>query len=298
VPTQIIGIDWLLGGGVPKGRITEISGEENSGKTTLAAEITKAFQHEEERVLYLDYEHSVDLGFFKKIGVEISNEAYFLYEQPFSLDEGVETILKLVRTGEIGLLIIDSIAAMVPKQELEGEFTDQTIALQARLISRFCRDLIGPLGSTNTAAIFINQTRSKIGGFSPQPNPQITCGGNAIKFYSSIRFTTKRIEAPKLGGIRCRATLKKQKTCFSTPISVEYEITKTGIDHYGALCRAGLDTGVVVQKGGKILHGETQVAGSSAEFIAKIEADQKLRAKISAEVLSIWNKTDLSIVEE
>ena len=196
IPTGSLALDAALGiGGVPKGRIIEIYGPESSGKTTLALHILAEAQKRGGEVAFVDAEHALDPVYAAALGVETDN---LLVSQPDTGEQALEITDALVRSGAIDAVVVDSVAALVPKQEIEGEMGDTFVGLQARLMSQALRKLAGTIAKTNCVVIFINQLRMKIGVM--YGNPETTTGGNALKFYSSVRLDVRRIEAIKEGG--------------------------------------------------------------------------------------------------
>lgn len=267
VRTGIVGFDWLLGGGLPSGKIVEVYGFEHSGKSTFAAEAAKAVQAIGKRVLYIDFEHAVDYTYFKRIGVDMENDKLWLFDQPFCLEDGMQVAIDLVSTGEIGLLIVDSVAAMTPKAELEGEMADQQIGLQARLMGKALRKLTGLLNTRNTIALFINQQRDRIGP-DARWNPTTQPGGRALKFFASVRIELKRIgkSEEEQQGSRHRALLKKQKCAVNQRGVVEFEIGPAGIDRLKHLKQCLLTTGTVENRAGSYFFGDKKLARGDLEF--------------------------------
>ena len=196
IPTVSLALDAALGiGGVPKGRIIEIYGPESSGKTTLALHILAEAQKKGGEVAFVDAEHALDPVYAAALGVDIDN---LLVSQPDTGEQALEITDALVRSGAVDAVVVDSVAALVPKQEIEGEMGDTFVGLQARLMSQALRKLAGTISKTNCVVIFINQLRMKIGVM--YGNPETTTGGNALKFYSSVRLDVRRVEAIKEGG--------------------------------------------------------------------------------------------------
>ena len=196
IPTGSLALDAALGvGGVPKGRIIEIYGPESSGKTTLALHILAQAQKQGGEVAFVDAEHALDPVYAKAIGVDIDS---MLVSQPDTGDQALEITDALVRSGAVDAVVVDSVAALVPRQEIEGEMGDQFVGLQARLMSQALRKLAGTIAKTNCVVIFINQLRMKIGVM--YGNPETTTGGNALKFYASVRLDVRRVEGIKEGG--------------------------------------------------------------------------------------------------
>lgn len=249
IPTGSISLDIALGvGGIPRGRIIEIFGPESSGKTTLAEHIVAEAQKRGGLAAYVDAEHALDPEYARKIGVKVND---LLISQPDTGEQALEIVESLVRSGTVDVIVIDSVAALTPKAEIEGEMGDQHIALQARLMSQALRKLAAVISKTNTATIFINQTRMKIGVMFG--NPETTPGGKALKFYSSVRIEVRRIAQIKQGdqiiGSRIKAKVVKNKVAppfqssefdimFNEGISYEGDAINTGL-RYGIVSRAG-----------------------------------------------------------
>lgn len=259
----------------------------NSGKSTLAAFIAKFFQAEKRCVLYLDYEHAVDLAYFRKIGLNTQDENLWLYDQPYSLEDGVDAATSLIKTGKIGLLIVDSVAAMAPEAELEGTAHDQQIGLQARLMGKTLRILVGLLEKTGTTALFINQLRDKIGGYIPMST---TPGGRALKFHASVRVELRRqSNKPEDSGFFLhRAMVRKQKTTMYQSTMVDFLIGANGIECAQSLLLSLLHTGVMTVKGTTYFFGN-RVLGKGEEHIASaIMGDKLLRSELESKLFEVW----------
>ena len=249
VSTGSIGIDIALGiGGMPKGRIIEIYGPESSGKTTLALSVIAQSQKKGGTCAFVDAEHALDPSYAKKIGVDVEN---LLVSQPDSGEQALEIADTLVRSGALDVLVIDSVAALVPKAELEGEMGDSHMGLQARLMSQALRKLTATVARSNTLIIFINQIRMKIGVMFG--NPETTTGGNALKFYASVRIDIRRIGAIKdkddVIGSQTRVKIVKNKVAppFKT---VDFDIMYgEGISKTGELIDLGVKSGIVEKAG-------------------------------------------------
>lgn len=249
IPTGSLGIDIALGiGGMPKGRIVEIYGPESSGKTTLALSVIAQAQKKGGTCAFIDAEHALDPSYAKKIGVDVEN---LLVSQPDSGEQALEIADTLVRSGAIDVMVVDSVAALVPKAELEGEMGDSHMGLQARLMSQALRKLTATVARSNTLIIFINQIRMKIGVMFG--NPETTTGGNALKFYASVRIDIRRIGAIKdkddVIGSQTRVKIVKNKVAppFKT---VDFDIMYgEGISKTGELIDLGVKSGIIEKAG-------------------------------------------------
>ena len=249
VSTGSLGLDIALGiGGVPRGRVIEIYGPEASGKTTLALQIVAEAQKQGGMGAYIDAEHALDLGYAKKLGVKTDD---LLVSQPDHGEQALEIGETLVRSGAIDVLVVDSVAALVPKAEIEGEMGDAHMGLQARLMSQALRKLTGTISRSQTVVIFINQIRMKIGVMFG--NPETTTGGNALKFYASVRMDIRRIGALKDGDniVGGRTRVKVVKNKMAPPFKeAEFDILYgTGISRDGETVDLGSEMGIVEKSG-------------------------------------------------
>jgi len=249
ISTSSLSLDKALGiGGLPRGRVVEVFGPEASGKTTLALHAVAEAQKQEGIAAFIDAEHAIDIGYAKKLGVNCDD---LLVSQPDTGEQALEIADMLVRSGAIDIIVIDSVAALVPRAEIEGEMGDSHMGLQARLMSQALRKLTGTIGKTMTTVIFINQIRMKIGVVFG--NPETTTGGNALKFYSSVRLDIRRIGAIKDGqevvGNRTRVRVVKNK--MAPPFTeAEFDITYgEGISKTGDLIDVGVNAGIVDKSG-------------------------------------------------
>jgi recombination protein RecA len=259
ISTTCISLDSALGvGGLPRGRVCEIFGPESSGKTTLALHVVAEAQRRGGMAAFIDAEHAVDPDYSRKLGVDVDN---LLISQPDSGEQALEIAEVLVRSGAVDVIVIDSVAALVPKAELEGEMGDSHVGLQARLMSQAMRKLTGVVSRTNTCLIFINQIREKIGVLFG--NPETTPGGRALKFYTSVRIDIRKIASIKEGevviGNRTKAKVVKNKT--AAPFRVcEFDIIYgEGISREGDLLDLGLEKGLVQKSGTWWSFGELRI---------------------------------------
>src|SRR5574341_830235 len=249
ISTGSLGIDIALGiGGVPRGRVIEIYGPEASGKTTLALQIVAEAQRQGGMAAFIDAEHALDVGYAKKLGVKTDD---LLISQPDHGEQALEIAETLVRSGAVDVLVVDSVAALVPKAEIEGEMGDAHMGLQARLMSQALRKLTATIARSQTIVIFINQIRMKIGVMFG--NPETTTGGNALKFYASVRMDIRRIGALKEGDavVGGRTRVKVVKNKLAPPFKeAEFDILYgTGISREGELVDLGSEVGVLEKSG-------------------------------------------------
>src|SRR5579863_9356676 len=287
ISTGSIGLDIALGvGGLPKGRVIEIYGPESSGKTTLAIHAIAESQKQGGIAAFIDAEHAFDRFYAKRLGVDVEN---LLISQPDNGEQALEIADNLIRSGAIDILVIDSVAALVPKAEIEGEMGDSKMGLQARLMSQALRKLTGTISKTGCCCIFINQLREKIGVMFG--NPETTTGGNALKFYSSIRLDIRRISQIKDGdtasGNRTRVKVVKNK--LAPPFRIcEFDIMYgTGVSKTGEIVDIGTELGVL-QKSGSWFSYEGTKLGQGREGVKQllddnpelaVEIENKIKAK-------------------
>lgn len=272
IHTGSLTLDLALGiGGIPKGRIVEIYGPESSGKTTVALHCVAEAQKAGGAAAFIDVEHALDPVYAKQLGVDIDS---LLVSQPDSGEQALEIAEALVRSGAIDIIVIDSVAALVTKAEIEGEMGDSHVGQLARLMSQALRKLTGALSKTDCAAIFINQLREKIGVV--YGNPEVTTGGRALKFYSSVRIEVRKGEQLKDGAevIGNRTKVKIVKNKVAPPFkTAEFDIMYgTGISHVGELVDVGVETGVLKKSGAWFYYGETRL-GQGRDTVKKLFAD-------------------------
>ncbi len=257
VPTGALALDIALGvGGVPRGRVIEIYGPESSGKTTICQHIVAEAQNLGGICAFIDMEHALDPMYAVKCGVNVDN----LYiSQPDTGEQALEIAEALIRSGTIDVVVIDSVAALVPRAEIEGEMGDAHVGLQARLMSQALRKMSGIIKQTNTVVIFTNQLRMKIGVMFG--NPETTSGGNALKFYSSVRLDVRRIQAIKQGGdvVGNRTRVKVKKNKVAPPFTeCEFDIMyNEGISQTGNIIDLGVEYGLIDKRGAYFRYGET-----------------------------------------
>ncbi|PIT93913.1 recombinase RecA [Candidatus Falkowbacteria bacterium CG10_big_fil_rev_8_21_14_0_10_43_11] len=285
VPTGCLSLDIALGNGMPRGRIIEIFGPESSGKTTLALHVIAEVQKMGGTAAFVDAEHALDPDYSKKIGVEVNS---LLISQPDTGEQALEIVETLVRSNAVDVIVIDSVAALVPKAEIEGEMGDSHMGLQARLMSQALRKLSGVVSKTSTVVIFINQIRMKIGVFFG--NPETTPGGNALKFYSSLRIEVRRSAQIKQGekiiGNRVKVKIVKNKVAppFRT---TEFDIMyNEGISLTGDLLDLGIVYGVVGKSGNSYSFGEEKLGVGRENAKVYLKANQKLMKELRKRILT------------
>ena len=285
ISTGALSLDLALGvGGLPKGRIVECYGHESSGKTTLALHVVANCQKAGGTAAFIDAEHALDPGYARKIGVDLEN---LVVSQPNSGEEALTICDQLVKSGAVDVVVVDSVAALTPQAEIDGDMGDAHVGLQARLMSQAMRKLTGSLAQTNTLCIFTNQVREKIGVMFG--NPETTPGGKALKFYASCRLQVQRIGAIKnaageVVGNRTRVKVVKNKV--AAPFTeAEFDILYScGISREGSILDAALARGVVEKRGSWLNYGGEQLAQGSLAAIEYLKANPDLAAKIVEEV--------------
>jgi recombination protein RecA len=284
IPTGSISFDLALGvGGVPRGRVTEIFGPESSGKTTITLQIIAEAQRAGGLAAFVDAEHALDPGYAKKLGVDVDN---LLVSQPDSGEQALEITEALVRSGAIDVLVVDSVAALVPKAELDGEMGDSHMGLQARLMSQALRKLTGTVSKSRTALIFINQIREKIGVMFG--NPETTTGGRALKFYSSVRIDIRRIAAVKEGDtvVGSRTKVKIVKNKVAAPFrEAEFDILYgEGISREGDVLDLAATHNVVEKSGAWYSFNGERIGQGRENTRTFLKENKDIYAKIDAEL--------------
>ena len=300
IPTGSIALDLALGvGGVPRGRMTEIFGPESSGKTTLCQHILAEAQRRGGVVAFIDVEHALDPTYARACGVNVDE---LLVSQPDTGEQALEITETLIRSGGVDCVVVDSVAALVPRAEIEGEMGDSFVGIQARLMSQALRKLTGAVSRSNTALVFTNQLREKIGVMFG--NPETTPGGRALKFYASVRLDIRRIETIKSGtdAIGSRARVKVVKNKVAAPFRIaEFDVMYgEGISKEGGLLDVGVATDVVSKTGAWFNYGETRLGQgreASKEFLKQNQdiaerIDGDIRARVSTITLPVEGITE------
>ncbi len=294
IPTGALPLDVALGiGGVPRGRIIEIYGPESSGKTTLALQVLAEAQALGGIVAFIDAEHALDPVYAARLGVDIDE---VLISQPDNGEQALEICDMLVRSGAVDCVVVDSVAALVPRAEIEGEMGDTTVGLQARLMSQALRKLAGSLSKSNTTCIFINQLREKIGVMFG--NPETTTGGRALKFFSSVRIDIRRIESIKVAGEavgnRVRAKIVKNKV--APPFrQAEFDLMYgEGISREGCIIDMAVDCGVAKKSGAWYTYGEERLGQGREAAKQTLHDNPELRDEMEAKVRESY---DVPVIE-
>ncbi|NLK49199.1 MAG: recombinase RecA [Candidatus Cloacimonetes bacterium] len=304
IPTGAFNLDIALGiGGIPKGRITEIYGAEASGKTTLALHIAAEAQKQEGVVAFIDAEHALDVSYAKRLGVQTDD---LMLSQPDGGEQALEVVETLVRSSAVDLVIVDSVAALVPKQEIEGEMGDSHVGLQARLMSQALRKLTAIVSKSNTAVIFINQTRMKI-GVPSYVNPETTTGGVALKFYSSVRLEVRfagsiKLSAADTNVVGAKTRVKVVKNKFAPPFkTVVFPIIfGEGISHLDILVEMAVEMELIKKSGSWFSYDEIKLGQGTEkaklflkenpEVLAELEA--RVKEKADPELISKTDDTE------
>jgi recombination protein RecA len=292
IPTGCLSLDLALGvGGIPKGRIIEIFGPESSGKTTLTLHVATQCQKEGGTVAFIDAEHALDTKYASKLGLDLENT---LISQPDSGEQALEIADMLVRSGAVNLLIIDSVAALTPRAELEGDMGDSHMGLQARLMSQALRKLTSSISKSNTTVIFINQLRMKIGFIFG--NPETTTGGNALKFYASVRLDIRRVGAIKEGEeyIGSRTKVKVVKNKVAAPFqSAEFDIMYgTGISKSGDILDLAINEKIIDKSGAWLSYNDEKIGQGRENAKKFLETNPEIMENVRLKILEkAKNKT-------
>ena len=287
IPTGSLSLDIALGvGGVPRGRVIEIFGPESSGKTTLALHIVAQAQILGGIAAFIDAEHALDIGYARKLGVKTDD---LLVSQPDTGEQALDITEMLVRSGAIDVLVIDSVAALVPKAEIEGDMGDSHMGLQARLMSQALRKLTAIISKSNCCVIFINQIRMKIGVMFG--NPETTTGGNALKFYASVRMDIRKIASLKQGNdvIGSRTRVKVVKNKVAPPFKeVEFDILYgEGISHEGDLLDLAVEKGLVEKSGAWFSYGKERIGQGRENSRIYLKDHPDIAGEIQAQLLTV-----------
>lgn len=292
IPTGSISLDIALGiGGVPRGRVVEVYGPESSGKTTLTLHMVANAQKSGSSAAFVDAEHALDPEYARRIGVNIDE---LLISQPDTGEQALDIVETLVRSGAVGIVVVDSVAALVPKAEIEGEMGDQHVGRQARLMSQALRKLTAIVSRTNVTVVFINQIRMKIGVMFG--NPETTTGGQALKFYSSVRLEVRRAAQIKKGDevVGNRVKVKVVKNKVAPPFkTAEFDIMyNEGISLAGDILDSGVKFGVIQKSGNSYSYGEEKLGVGREKAKAFLKENEKLRNTLAKEI------AQASVVEE
>lgn len=294
ISTGSLPLDMALGvGGLPRGRIVEIYGPEASGKTTICLSVIAQAQKHGGVAAFIDAEHALDPLWAEKVGVKLDE---LLISQPDTGEQALEIAESLVRSGGIDVLVIDSVAALVPRAEIEGEMGDAMVGLQARLMSQALRKLTGVISKSKTVLIFTNQLRQKIGIMFG--NPETTTGGLALKFYATIRMDVRKIETIKDGDkvVGSRHRVKVVKNKVSVPFRIaEFEVSGDGISREGGILDVGIELGVISKSGAFLRYGETMLGQGRMAAMDTLREDKTLETKI---VKEIQEKSEIRIPME
>ncbi len=289
IPTGSIGLDAALGiGGFPKGRVVEIYGPESSGKTTLALSAIAQAQKAGGAAAFIDAEHALDISYAGKLGVKVND---LLISQPDTGEQGLEVCETLVRSGALDIIVIDSVAALVPRAEIEGDMGDSLPGLQARLMSQALRKLTGAIAKGNATVMFINQIRMKIGVMFG--NPETTTGGNALKFYSSVRLDIRRIEQIKTSqeNVGNRVRVKVVKNKVAPPFKqAEFDIYfNEGISREGELIDLGIEKKIVERAGSWYSYDGNRIGQGRENAKQYLKANPEMAQEIESKVLEAYN---------
>ena len=284
IPSGALTLDLALGGGLPKGRVIEIYGPESSGKTTLALHAIAEVQKQGGVAAFVDAEHALDPAYSAALGVDIEN---LLVAQPDTGESGLEIVDQLVRSAAVDIVVVDSVAALVPRAEIEGEMGDTQVGLQARLMSKALRKIAGNIGKSESTVIFLNQLRQKIG--ITYGSPEVTTGGNALKFYASVRLDIRRIQTLKRGsegeyGIRAKVKVAKNKVAPPFRIAEFDIIFGHGISQIGCMLDLAEQTKVVVRKGAWYSYNGENISQGRDNAIKYLEENIEVAKEIEKKV--------------
>jgi len=299
ISTGSIGLDLALGiNGVPEGRVVEIYGPESSGKTTLALQITSECQKSGGICAFIDAEHALDIGYAKNLGVDVEN---LLVSQPDYGEQALDIVETLARSGAIDLIVVDSVAALTPKVEIEGEMNDQQVGVQARLMSKALRKITGVLHKMNTTIIFINQIRMKIGTMG-YGSPETTTGGNALKFYASVRIDVRKIATLKQGesqiGNRVKAKVIKNKV--APPFrQAEFDIMfGEGISKEGELVDYGVKLDIIDKSGAWFSYEDVKLGQGRENVKQKFKEEPALAIEIEKKIRNAMGMSNIMQMDE
>ncbi len=295
IPTGSIALDLALGvGGIPRGRMTEIFGPESSGKTTLCQHILAEAQRKGGVVAFIDVEHALDPGYARACGVNVDE---LLVSQPDTGEDALQITETLIRSGGVDCVVVDSVAALVPKAEIEGEIGDTFVGIQARLMSQALRKLAGAVSRSNTALVFTNQLREKIGVMFG--NPEVTPGGRALKFYATVRLDIRRIETIKTGteSVGNRVKVKVVKNKVAPPFkAAEFDIMfGQGISREGGLLDVGTAVGIVTKTGAWFTFGDTRLGQGREAAKDFLKATPDISAEIEKQIRSRMAEVSLPV---
>jgi len=280
IGTGALTLDAALGGGYPKGRVVEIYGPESSGKTTLALHAIAESQKSGGTAAFVDAEHALDPAYAAGLGVDVDE---LLISQPDSGEMALDIVDQLVRSSAVDIIVVDSVAALVPRAELEGDMSDAQIGLQARLMSKAMRKITGSLSLSQCTIVFLNQLRSKVGVI--YGSPEVTSGGNALKFYASVRLDTRRKEIlPDNIGIRIKVKVVKNKVAAPFQIVNLDVLFGTGIDSVGNMLDCAYDLGIIERKGSWYAYEGTNLAQGRLNTVQLLKKDLKLQETIESQV--------------
>ncbi|WP_461204584.1 recombinase RecA [Clostridium sp. DL1XJH146] len=298
IPTGSLSLDIALGiGGIPRGRIIEIYGPESSGKTTVALHMAAEAQKMGGTAAFIDAEHALDPVYAKALGVDIDN---LIVSQPDTGEQALEICEALIRSGAIDIIVVDSVAALVPKAEIEGEMGDSHVGLQARLMSQALRKLTGAINKSNCSTIFINQLREKVGIMFG--NPEVTPGGRALKFYSSVRLDVRRIDSIKQGDqfLGNRTKVKVVKNKVAPPFKIaEFDIMYgEGISYEGNVLDVGVKEGIIQKSGSWFSYNETRLGQGRENVKSFFSENKNVLSEIDAKIRENFNLTPLIVNSE